>query len=50
LAAFLLCAAADDARGALELKPSSRVLVVGTEGATDPEMYASIVNREWRRT
>lgn len=45
LAAFLLCAANDNARETLELTPSSRVLVIGTEGATDPEMYASIVTR-----
>jgi diaminopropionate ammonia-lyase len=29
----------------LELGPDSRVLVVGTEGATDPELYREIVGR-----
>jgi diaminopropionate ammonia-lyase len=39
-------AAADEAmRKNLELGPQSRVLVFGTEGATDPELYASIVGR-----
>jgi diaminopropionate ammonia-lyase len=34
-----------EAREALRLGPESRVLVFGTEGATDPEIYRSIVGR-----
>lgn len=34
-----------DARGKLGLDPASRVLVFGTEGDTDPELYRSIVGR-----
>ncbi len=45
LAALLLAAANTDARSRLELRPDSRVLVFGTEGATDPEVYRRIVGR-----
>lgn len=42
-----ILAALDDsaAREALQLTASSRVLTFGTEGATDPEIYAQIVGR-----
>ena len=42
-----LMAASQDAamREALRLTETSRVLVFGTEGATDPEIYARIVGR-----
>ena len=42
-----LIASADDerAREALGLTPNSRVLVVGTEGATDPAFYAAAVGQ-----
>lgn len=41
-----LAALADPAKAeALDLGPRSRVLVFGTEGATDPELYARIVGR-----
>ncbi len=44
--AGLLCAAADpEVRAGLGLAPDARVLVFGTEGATDPEVYARIVGR-----
>ncbi len=45
LAAFLLAAADADARRRLDLRPDSIVLVFGTEGATDPEVYRRIVGR-----
>ncbi|MFO1349839.1 MAG: diaminopropionate ammonia-lyase [Gammaproteobacteria bacterium] len=35
----------EDLRAALELERSSRVLVIGTEGATDPELYRQLVGR-----
>jgi len=42
----LLMASADaEARARLNLRRDSRVLVFGTEGATDPEVYRSIVGR-----
>ncbi|MGH9637824.1 MAG: diaminopropionate ammonia-lyase, partial [Candidatus Angelobacter sp.] len=44
--AWLLLACADsNARRVLSLGPDSRVLVIGTEGATDPETYRAIVGR-----
>lgn len=44
--AGLLAAATDEAaRHALGLGPESRVLLFGTEGATDPETYARIVGQ-----
>ncbi|PWC58093.1 diaminopropionate ammonia-lyase [Azospirillum sp. TSH7] len=44
--AGLLCAAAhEETRLALGLVPDARVLVFGTEGATDPEVYERIVGR-----
>lgn len=44
--AGLLCAAAhEDTRQALGLAPDARVLVFGTEGATDPLVYAELVGR-----
>lgn len=44
--AGLLCAAAhEEMRPALGLVPDARVLVFGTEGATDPEVYERIVGR-----
>lgn len=44
--AALLCAAADpQARIGLGLAPDARVLVFGTEGATDPEIYEKLVGR-----
>ncbi|WP_448202876.1 diaminopropionate ammonia-lyase [Azospirillum sp. sgz302134] len=44
--AALLCAAADpEVRVGLGLAPDARVLVFGTEGATDPEVYERIVGR-----
>jgi diaminopropionate ammonia-lyase len=44
--AGLRIAAGDPAmREALRLDASSRVLCIGTEGATDPDVYASIVGR-----
>jgi diaminopropionate ammonia-lyase len=43
LAALLLAAADPAAREALGLGPASRVLLFGTEGATDPDLYARLV-------
>lgn len=45
LAAVLAVAADPEARAALGLMPDARVLVFGTEGATDPDIYARIVGR-----
>jgi diaminopropionate ammonia-lyase len=45
LAGLLVASADADARARLDLHPDSRVLVFGTEGATDPEVYRSIVGR-----
>ena len=45
LAALDLAARDATMRVALALGPSSRVLLFGTEGATDPEVYASLVGR-----
>jgi diaminopropionate ammonia-lyase len=42
LAGLLLAAADPGARAALGLDAASRVLVFGTEGATDPALYASL--------
>jgi diaminopropionate ammonia-lyase len=42
LAGLLLAAADPLARAMLGLEPSSRVLLFGTEGATDPELYAKL--------
>jgi diaminopropionate ammonia-lyase len=43
-----LLALDDKARQALQLNDASRVLLYGTEGATDPEVYRSIVGRTAR--
>ncbi|HYZ31125.1 MAG TPA: diaminopropionate ammonia-lyase [Crenalkalicoccus sp.] len=43
LAALLLAAAEPFARGALDLTPDSRVLLFGTEGATDPVLWRQLV-------
>jgi diaminopropionate ammonia-lyase len=45
LAGLLMASADTDARFRLDLRRDSRVLVFGTEGATDPEVYRSIVGR-----
>jgi diaminopropionate ammonia-lyase len=45
LAGLLLAAADRDARRRLDLRHHSGVLVFGTEGATDPELYRRIVGR-----
>jgi diaminopropionate ammonia-lyase len=46
LAALLLAADEPFARTALGLDETSRVLLFGTEGATDPEVYARLVGRQ----
>jgi diaminopropionate ammonia-lyase len=43
LAGFLAVAANPQARRTLRLEPASRILVFGTEGATDPELYHSLL-------
>jgi diaminopropionate ammonia-lyase len=45
LAGFRLAAANAEMRAALRLDVKARVLCFGTEGATDPEVYARIVGR-----
>ena len=45
LAALLAVAADDAARETLRLGPGSRVLLFGTEGDTDPEIYREIIGR-----
>ena len=45
LAGLLLAIADADARRRLDLRCDSTVLVFGTEGATDPEVYRKIVGR-----
>jgi diaminopropionate ammonia-lyase len=45
LAALLLAARDPFARGMLGLDADSRVLIFGTEGATDPETYARLIAR-----
>jgi diaminopropionate ammonia-lyase len=45
LAGMLMASVDADARVRLDLRRDSRVLVFGTEGATDPEVYCSIVGR-----
>ena len=44
LAGLLLAAAEPFGRAVLGLDASSRVLVFGTEGATDPELYAQLID------
>jgi diaminopropionate ammonia-lyase len=45
LAGLMLVAADPEARAALGLDATSRVLLFGTEGATDPPVYADLVGR-----
>jgi len=45
LAGLMLAAADLEARAALGLDAASRVLLFGTEGATDPAVYADLVGR-----
>ncbi len=46
LAAALLAAHKDTTRAALGIATSSRIAVIGTEGATDPEVYEQIVGKK----
>ena len=43
LAALLISAGDSVLRAALKLDANSRVLVIGTEGNTDPEIYHSLI-------
>jgi diaminopropionate ammonia-lyase len=45
IAGCILASGDADARARLDLRADSRILVFGTEGATDPEVYRSIVGR-----
>lgn len=45
LAGLLIASASPECSAALELGADSRVLILGTEGATDPELYARIVGK-----
>ena len=49
LAGLLLASTDANARRALDLRPDSRVLVFGSEGATDPDVYRTIVGRSPER-
>jgi diaminopropionate ammonia-lyase len=44
LAALIAGAQQSSLRGALGLTTESRVLLIGSEGATDPEIYDKLVN------
>lgn len=44
-AGFLACMADEGTRGHLGLGPQSRILVINSEGATDPAIYTGIVGR-----
>jgi diaminopropionate ammonia-lyase len=46
LAGFLAIARDAGIRAALGLGPNSRILCIGTEGATDPDIYREIVGRD----
>jgi diaminopropionate ammonia-lyase len=43
LAAVIACLQRDDLASALKLDENSRILVIGSEGATDPEIYEAMV-------
>jgi diaminopropionate ammonia-lyase len=45
LAGFMAASADSQTRRTLRLEPTSRILVFGTEGATDPELYATLLGR-----
>jgi diaminopropionate ammonia-lyase len=45
LTGLLLAARDDDARRQVRLNENSIILLIGTEGATDPGVYESIVDR-----
>jgi diaminopropionate ammonia-lyase len=49
LAGFLAAASDPEVRASLQLSEESRILLIGTEGATDPQSYASIVGKPARR-
>lgn len=44
LAALLLASQSTEYRKSLDLNAQSKILVIGTEGATDPEVYQQLVN------
>ena len=46
LAAVLAACQRDDLKTALGLDADSRVLIIGTEGATDPEIYRELTGRD----
>jgi diaminopropionate ammonia-lyase len=43
LAALIAAASQPDLRAALDLGPESRILLIGSEGITDPDIYAQIM-------
>lgn len=45
LAGFLCAASQADLRSTLQLDKGSRILIIGTEGATDPTLYESLTGR-----
>lgn len=47
IAALLACAQDQNLRDAMDLSQTSRVMLIGTEGATDPEIYAQLINQAY---
>ena len=48
LAGLITCARDKDARQSLGLNATSRVIIFGSEGATDEDMYEQVVGKPWR--
>ena len=48
LAGLITCALDAQARRTLHLDAAARVVIFGSEGATDEEMYQRVVGRSWR--
>ena len=48
LAGLVTCARDPEARKTLGLGPDARVLVIGSEGATDEAVYEKVVGRPWQ--
>jgi diaminopropionate ammonia-lyase len=45
LAGFICASQQSNLRSTLQLNQASRILVIGTEGATDPALYESLTGR-----
>jgi diaminopropionate ammonia-lyase len=48
LAGLITCARDKDARLTLGLDATSRIIIFGSEGATDEDMYEQVVGKPWR--